>query len=210
MTARLKFANIPEAYKNVRKDSIKNVYQKPESKKAMVAICTAIKYWLEHFDEMFEKGKGLYLYSGTKGSGKTMFAAYIANELIYEKKKTVKFATSVQIINEIKSTWNRDSDTSTNQLLDDLIKAEILIIDDFGTEKAKDWISEAFYSIINGRYSDMKITIFTSNMSIGNLDYDKRITNRIMERNYIIPFPEESVRELIAQGNNEELKNIIK
>ena len=95
-------------------------------------------------------------------------------------------------------------------MLDDLIKAEILIIDDFGTEKAKDWISEAFYSIINGRYSDMKITIFTSNMSIGNLDYDKRITNRIMERNYIIPFPEESVRELIAQGNNEELKNIIK
>lgn len=209
MESRLRFASIPEAYKNIRKDSIKNVYQKPESKKAMMALCTAIKYWIEHFDEMNREGKGLYLYSATKGSGKTMFAAYIANEIMYEKKKMVKFATSVQIINEIKSTWNKSSDTTTSKLLDDLVNAEVLVIDDFGTEKAKDWISEVFYSIINGRYVDKKITIFTSNMSIDSLEYDERITNRIKERNFVIPFPEESVREHIAQQNNEEIKNII-
>lgn len=211
MASRLKFACIPEAFKDCRLKQIQlSVYQKPESKSIMKASCNAIKYWLEHFDEMHDEGKGLYLYSGSKGTGKTMMAACIANELICERNITVKFATSVQIINEIKATWGKASENTTSKLLDDLVSADVLVIDDFGTEKAKDWISEAFYSIINGRYVDKKVTIFTSNMSIDNLEYDDRITNRIKERNYVIPFPEESVREHIAQQNNEELRNIIK
>ena len=44
-----------------------------------------------------------------------------------------------------------------------------------------------------------------SNYSISQLKYDDRITNRILERSLEIPFPEESVREHMA----EELKQIM-
>lgn len=86
-----------------------------------------------------------------------------------------------------------------------LTYADILIIDDFGAESGKDWINEKFYGIINGRYVDKKTTIFTSNYPISQLKYDDRITNRILERSLEIPFPEESVREHIADAMKQEL-----
>ena len=111
----------------------------------------------------------------------------------------------MQILNEIKSSWGKDNNMSESRLLDDLANTEILIIDDFGTEQVKDWISERFYQIINSRYVDKKVTIFTSNLPLDELQYDERITNRIKERTFRIPFPEESVRDIIAEKNMKEL-----
>lgn len=207
MKNRLRFANIPEAFKDMDLKTFSiNVYKKDESKNTIRNACSSIKYWLENLDNMKANGKGLYLYSMKKGSGKTRMAASIANELMNNHNCIVKFASSIQIINEIKATWDNDRGISESKLLEYLSDTEILIIDDFGTESVKDWIGERFYSIINGRYVDNKITIFTSNMSIEDLQYDDRITNRIKERNYLIPFPEESVRELKAEQNREEIE----
>lgn len=212
MESKLRFANVPTAFKDYRLKEFNLSVYSPQAKNIMKLSCKAIKTWLDRYEEMKAQGQGLYLFSGTKGNGKTMMSACIANELIYEKHEHVKFATSMQILNEIKATWNRDSTefNSESQLLASLVTADVLIIDDFGTEKARDWVSEAFYSIINGRYVDKKVTIYTSNMSLNNLDYDERITNRIKERVYEIPFPEESVREAIAKKKQEEFIKSIK
>ena len=155
---------------------------------------------------------GLYLYSGIKGSGKTRMAVSIANELIYEKQIQVKFATSLQILYEIKASWDKqDRECSESKLLDFLSTTKVLIIDDFGVENSeRDWIKEKFYHIINTRYVDNKITIFTSNSSLESLRYDERITNRIKERAYQIPFPDESVRDIIARDNMRELAEMIR
>ena len=155
---------------------------------------------------------GLYLYSGINGSGKTRMAVSIANELIYEKQIQVKFATSLQILNEIKASWDKqDRECSESKLLDFLSTTKVLIIDDFGVENSeRDWIKEKFYHIINTRYVDNKITIFTSNSSLESLRYDERITNRIKERAYQIPFPDESVRDIIARDNMRELAEMIR
>lgn len=212
MNRRLSFANIPESFKDVRMSNFdETVYKNTDSQNKIHAAVRAIIYWLDNFDTIQERGMGLYLYSETKGSGKTRMAASIANELIYEKKIQVKFATSLQILNEIKSSWdNRDREYNESKLLDFLCTTEILIIDDFGTEQAKDWIGERFYQIVNSRYVDKKITIFTSNSRLDLLKYDDRITNRIKERTFQIPFPEESVRDIIAKQNMRELANGIK
>lgn len=203
---RLQFANIPEAFKDVRLDNFKkSVYQSSESREMVVEIAKAVRYWLKNIDSMKERGIGLYFYSGTKGSGKTRLAASIANELIENHNCRVKFSTSIQILNEITNTWN-DRSLSENKLIHDLMSTEILIIDDFGAETLKDWKNEKFYEIINGRYVDKKITIFTSNMKLDDLQYDKRITNRIKERVLQVPFPEESVRDLIANQLMEEFR----
>lgn len=169
----------------------------------------SVNYWLDNLDDMMKRGIGLYFHSNTKGSGKTRMAVSIANELL-DRKIQVKFATSLQIINEIKSTWSHDSELNESKLLEQLSTTTVLIIDDFGTEQYKDWIGERFYSIINQRYVDNKVTIFTSNYNLKNIDYDERIVNRIKERTYQIPFPEESVREHIAEENRKELFDGIK
>lgn len=206
---RLKFAAIPESFKEVRLNNFKKtVYQKQESQDMIVDAAKAVRYWLQNLESMKERGIGLYLYSGTKGSGKTRLIASIANELIEKYETQVKFCTSIQILQEIKETWDKKRDyehETEKKLIDALADTEVLIIDDFGAEQEKNWVDERFYSIINGRYVNKKITLFTSNMRLDDLQYDERIKNRIKERVLQIPFPEESVRDTIAADLKEEL-----
>lgn len=212
MKNRLVFANIPENFKEIRLDSFDtHVYVTADNaKKAEIAL-KCIQYWLREFDVLKERGMGLYMYSQTKGSGKTRMAVSIANELIYDKNCQVKFCTSLQILNEIKTSWDNGTANTERKLLDFLATSEILIIDDFGTEQSdKPWINERFYQIINNRYIDKKVTIFTSNKRLESLEYDTRITSRIKERTFQIPFPEESVRDVIAKDNFREFVNGIK
>ena len=152
---------------------------------------------------------GFYLYSPTKGCEKTRFAISLANELLKMEKCSVKFATSIEILNEIRATWNKDYEYTEQQLLEGLTRVDVLIIDDFDTETPKDWTQEKFYQIINERYMNNLITIYTSNMAIDNTDYDERIKNRIKEKSYQLTFPNESIREQISKWNQEELKAVI-
>lgn len=212
MNGRIRFADIPASFKDIRiKDFDVNAYENEDNQSKAAVVMRCVGYWLENFADLKNRGMGLYMYSKTKGSGKTRMAVSIANELIHVKKCQVKFCTSLQILNEIKASWDRNSDCSESNLLNFLSSSEILVIDDFGTEQSdKPWINERFYQIINSRYIDNKVTIFTSNERIDLLKYDDRITNRIKERTFQIPFPEESVRDSLSKKHMRELINAIK
>ena len=202
MSRRLRFADIPEAFRGMDLKTFQmDVYRNPDSKKK--DACKIIKTYLDDFEKQKEQGMGLFIWSRTKGSGKTRIAAGIANELM--KSYAVKFAVSLAILQEIKNTWRRDAEYSESRLLDALSTADVLIIDDFGVERPADWINDKLYQIINERYINRKVTIFTSNESLETLQYDDRITNRIKERTYQIAFPEESVRDHIAERHREEM-----
>jgi DNA replication protein DnaC len=197
----LKFAELPEMFKDSLFSDLKsNVYLDGKSKLMFSQVAQAVNYWLKNISSMRKSGIGLYLFSSTKGSGKTKTACSIANEIMKRFQIPVKFTTSIRIISEIKDTWSAKNNTE-NKLIENLSRVEMLVIDDFGTDSGRDWINEKFYEIINGRYVNKKITIFTSNYRISELRYDERITNRILERSLEIPFPEESVREHIAGYN---------
>lgn len=204
MSRRLRFADIPDAFRGMDLKTFRmDVYRNPDSKKKVSDACKIIKTYLDHFEKQKEQGMGLFIWSRTKGSGKTRIAAGIANELM--KSYAVKFAVSLTILQEIKNTWRMDAEYSESRLLDALSTADVLIIDDFGVERPADWINDKLYQIINERYINRKVTIFTSNESLKTLQYDDRITNRIKERTYQIAFPEESVREHIAERHREEM-----
>lgn len=212
MRSRLSFASIPEGFKDTRiSDFNTGIYTSQNGRNKATMALKSIDYWLHNFDGMKKRGMGLYLHSNVKGSGKTMMAVGIANELIYEKQIQVKFATSLQILNEIKSTWDKNrNQISESKLMDFLSTTETLIIDDFGVEKFRDWIDDKLYNVINNRYNEKKITIFTSNSGLERLKYDERIINRIKERTFQIPFPEESVRDIIARNNAYEMMDGIR
>lgn len=201
--SKLKFAAIPKTYKDVSlKDMSFNCYEKPESKVTFKAAAEFIKWYLENLEQNISDGKGIFLWSNTKGSGKTMLATALANELMHKYRKTVKFATSLDILDEIRATYDKNSEDNENKLLNDLVTTEFLVIDDFGTERASEWAGEKFYQIVNKRYINKKVTFYTSNYDLKTLKYDDRITNRMRERNYLVHFPEESVREFKARREN--------
>lgn len=204
MLRRLRFADIPEAFRGMELKTFRmDVYRERDSRKKVSDACRIIKAYLGDFENQREQGMGLFIWSRTKGSGKTRIAAGIANELM--KSYAVKFAVSLTILQEIKNTWRRDAEYSESRLLDALCTTDILVIDDFGVERPADWINDKLYQIINERYINRKETIFTSNESLETLQYDDRITNRIKERTYQIAFPEESVRDHIAELHQEDM-----
>ena len=200
--SKLSFATIPETYKDIRIEDWKRSFYSNEFKPQAKTILESVKGYLEHITEFEEQGKGFFFWSETKGSGKTMMAAAIANELITKYRRFAKFATSLDILDEIKSTFNSHSEETESKLLSDLARADFLIIDDFGTERVTDWVGEKFYQIINGRYINKKVTLFTSNHDLNTLRYDERVKSRIKERSFMVHFPEQSVREVKAFREN--------
>lgn len=159
--------------------------------------------YINDFYEMKEKGKGLYLYSETKGSGKTRMAVSIANAIINHKSTAVKFTTAIRIIEEIKRTiYDKQADKN---ILRDLQNIDVLVIDDIGTERESGYVNEQFYSILNERLVNKRVTIFTSNCTVEELKLDDRIINRIQKMAVPIRFPEESIRWDLAIEENEEI-----
>lgn len=206
---RIKFAAIPEAFRDLRLDSFRTSYYKDQD--SIRQIVDVIKEYLKEIKRMKEDGVGLYIWSKTKGSGKTRLVTSLANELIYEYDMKVKFITSLDIIAEIRATWDKSAEfTSESKLMEYLTTVEVLVIDDFGTETHKDWLDDKFYQIINTRYVNRLITIFTSNESLNTMDYDERITSRIVERCYQLHFPEQSIREGLAIAKQRQLEERIK
>lgn len=201
MSRRMRFAEFPDVFKGKTLESFSiGVYERQESKEKARTACKVIKEYLDMLPEAKETGMGLYIYSSTKGSGKTRMAAGIANYLL-EHDTAVKFSTSTRILNEIRSTYDENSQYTESQLMSDLVNTEVLIIDDFGTENVTAWVRDKIYDIVNERYINKRITIFTSNERLKDSSYDERISNRIKEMCYQIDFPEESVREHIAENN---------
>ena len=201
--SKLRFASIPETYKEVElRDMTTRYYLKKESKDTFKAAAELIKWYLSNLEDNVQNGKGIYFWSETKGSGKTMLAAALANELINKHKRFVKFATSLDILDEIRATYDPHNEEQESKLLSDLTTTDFLIIDDFGTERPSEWAGEKFYQIVNKRYINKKVTFYTSNYDLKTLKYDDRITNRMRERTYLVHFPEESVREVKARQEN--------
>ena len=195
-------ANIPKFYRDAHLGNFRApIYDDQETIKLMNEI---IRKWYHDFKDNYEQGKGLYLWSRAKGSGKTRMAVSLMNEIMVEHGIYGYFATSTQILNEIKETWDNDG-PSESELLRKLIKYQVLVIDDFGTEIPKDWINERFYHIVNERYNAKQLTIYTSNHSLEDLKYDDRIIDRIYETTYVVPMPEESIRRKLAQAEQEQI-----
>ena len=144
----------------------------------------------------------LFLY-GASGVGKTHLANAIGTKIkeLYPEKRVLYVSAHLFQVQYTDSVRNN----TTNDFINFYQTIDILIIDDFGTETEKDWVNEKYYEIIDGRYTSRKITIFTSNYCISRLNYDERITNRILERSLEIPFPEESVREHIAETMKQQM-----
>lgn len=125
--------------------------------------------------------KWLFIY-GTYGTGKSFYAACIANALI-DKGYSVRMGTGADYEAEIFAA--QDKAAAYQKLLD----YDLLILDDFASERKSDYMFEVLYNIINDRYNAKKPIVFTSNMTTeetGNPTDPRirRIMSRIWERGY--------------------------
>jgi len=134
----------------------------------------------------FLAGKSLYLW-GPTGSGKTHLAiALMREDWIAKPSRRPVFVKAPMMLLEIRKAFSTPPSEQTGDSEQAIINrystADLLVVDDIGTEKVSDWAIQTLSVIIDQRYSEMRRTLVTSNLSLEDLS--NRIGDRTASRLY--------------------------
>lgn len=173
------------------------------------------KRYASNFNMCKEKGLGLLVY-GEPGNGKTYLAAAIANELLNKHNPTICVSINA-LLSRIQQTYNKWGKEAEQDVIRGLCNADLLIIDDLGTEKGSDWSRSMIYNIIDSRYRSDLPLIITTNLEINPKEtngiltelYGKRTEDRILEKCTPIKNTASSIRIYEAKKNTELLRQIL-
>jgi len=116
------------------------------------------KTWVNEYPAV-EKG---LLLIGQVGVGKTHLAVATLKGLV-EKGVPCLFCEFGSLLKQIQDSYNPISKTSELRVLAPVYQAEVLVLDELGATIPTDWVRDTMYQIINKRYNDKKLTIFTTN-----------------------------------------------
>jgi len=134
--------------------------------------------------------------TGNNGTGKTHLIVAFAHKLIIEAAMPIKFINSAELFFEIKKTFQNDTETTADDLINLYSGYPILIIDDLGAERISEWVREVLYLIINRRYENVVPTLITTNYSTKGLydNFDKKIASRLLADAIIVKMTGEDKR----------------
>ena len=120
------------------------------------------------------------LFIGNAGTGKTFLASCVANEL-ERQGRNVLFLSAFRF-NDICLKYHTSFDNARTDGLNAVIDAELLVIDDLGTESIlKNVTKEYLYTVISERMNAGRHTIITTNLNESMLEarYGERIVSRL-------------------------------
>lgn len=121
------------------------------------------------------------LFMGPAGVGKTHLAVSIIRDLS-AKGFACLFYEFGSLLKEIQDSYNPISKSSELKVLAPVFQADVLVLDELGATVPTDWVRDTMYQIINKRYNDNKLTIFTTNYSDKTKELEERITYRLRSR----------------------------
>lgn len=123
---------------------------------------------------------------GNAGLGKTHAALAIAG-IVLEKGYDVIYVSSPDFFNKMEAS-RFDPSGEADTLLRTVTTADLLILDDLGTEFVTPYFITTFYSLLNNRLGANLPTIVTTNITDGAL-LEKRYTEKISSRlSAFVPF----------------------
>lgn len=160
--------------------------------------CTCKKF-AENWEQMQDNNVGLLLYGGI-GTGKTFFAACIANCLL-DKGIPVLMTNFPRILNRIQSTGLGQGQ---NETIDALARYALVVLDDLGVERGTDYAAEQIFAVVDARYRSGKPLIVTTNLAPSDFKNPdnvrlERVYDRILENCIPVKVAGSSRRSAIAQ-----------
>jgi len=116
------------------------------------------------------------------GTGKTHLVYAIAGALL-QRAVPVYAASVPEMLTMVRNGFSDAQGLSAEQRLTALRTVEVLVLDDWGTERGSDWVSETLFSVLNARYNDRLATVVTTNLAPKTLaERDGRLASRLLDR----------------------------
>ncbi len=164
--------NIPKRYrdKNLSKFIINKKYKHD-------LIIKKIEEYINSDDIYL--GKGLFLV-GPPGVGKTHLAVSILKEFFRRRKVVGLFYDTRSLLFDLKATF--DGSASGREILEEVVKSPLLVLDDLGSERLSDWARDILHYIIINRYNELRPVIITSNMEIKGKKIENSVETSLEER----------------------------
>lgn len=140
-----------------------------------------VTHYVSKFETIKEQNMGLMLY-GDVGCGKTFLASCIMNALL--EKGCYVWMTSVRAI---QAAIDNNRGEQRSYVLRQIRSADLLVLDDYGTERGSDYMIERVYEVINERYKVKKPLILTTNLDPRDMAQpgvdlsQRRINQRLLE-----------------------------
>lgn len=137
------------------------------------AYSELIKYRSE-FDEQTQIG--FYLY-GPVGVGKSLIAKKAMAEIL--NRGYSSYITNVsKLMNDIK----KENNIFSRETYFKCINVDLLVLDDFGAERATEYDIEQLFMILESRWRDYKPIIFTSNLTLNEISQKYKDKDRLLSR----------------------------
>ena len=144
----------------------------------------------------FGPESGSLLLTGDPGLGKTFLSAAIAREVSGEGWSVV-YDTAGHIFESFEAKkFGREEGEDSD--VERILRCDLLILDDLGTEMTTAFVQSALYQIINGRLLERRATILSTNLRLEELGrrYSPQIASRLEGEYQILPFFGEDIRKL--------------
>ena len=170
-------------------------------------ISDAMMRYADRFPDFKKEGKGLLLY-GTVGTGKTYYAAAIANRLL-DNGFTCLMTNFSRLTNTIQGMYE-----GKQEYIDSLNRYSLLVLDDLGAERKSEYMQEQVFNIIDSRYRAGLPFIITSNLTADEIKKPQdigysRIYDRILERCFPVEVSGESRRRQSVKETFHDVKNML-
>ncbi|HEX4947743.1 MAG TPA: ATP-binding protein [Blastocatellia bacterium] len=169
-------ARIPKRYEACRFDTYQPQNRTLPQQKSQANARMAAEFLVKEYPN-HEVG---LLFIGPCGVGKTHLATSIIRALIEQKRIPCLFYDFRDLLKEIQDSYNPISQSSELRVLAPVYEAEVLVLDELGASKPTDWVRDTMTQIINKRYNDKKLTIFTTNYldKVANAN-EETLTDRV-------------------------------
>ena len=125
-----------------------------------------------------ENPEGWLVLKGGYGCGKTHLAAAIANACA-ERGQPALFITVPDLLDHLRATFAPSSLADYDTRFEEVRRADVLILDDLGTESSTSWAQEKLFQILNYRYNARLPTVVTTNHELEEISL--RLRSRLVD-----------------------------
>jgi DNA replication protein DnaC len=102
------------------------------------------------------------LLMGPCGVGKTHLAVAALKEIVLRGHGGL-FYDDRELLKEIQDSYNAENQATEMGVLEPVLQAEILVLDDVGSSKPSLWALETVGHVLNTRYNEKRVTLLTTN-----------------------------------------------